>query len=116
MSDFYLSAFLAQLRSDGYSIFCVKGKLPPPLRDASVGGEGTVYPVSDLERRGSGSGSAAPRKITDDDLTAALAASMVEAAPPAVESHATTDEADDGDEDEDFRLAMALSLSEEAGS
>ncbi len=37
ISEFYLSAFLAQLQSDGYSIFTVQGALPVPMRDTSLG-------------------------------------------------------------------------------
>ena len=38
ISDFYLSAFLAQLRDEGYSIFLLMGnKLPSPLQDISEG-------------------------------------------------------------------------------
>mmetsp|Transcript_26209 Transcript_26209/g.74262 ORF Transcript_26209/g.74262 Transcript_26209/m.74262 type:complete len:281 (+) Transcript_26209:102-944(+) len=37
ISLFYLSAFLAQLREEGYSIFVVKGMLPVPLQDMGLG-------------------------------------------------------------------------------
>lgn len=36
VSNFYLSAFIAQLQQDGYSVFVVKGEaLPPPVRSLS---------------------------------------------------------------------------------
>mmetsp|Transcript_1841 Transcript_1841/g.2938 ORF Transcript_1841/g.2938 Transcript_1841/m.2938 type:complete len:300 (+) Transcript_1841:154-1053(+) len=37
ISLFYLSAFLGQLREEGYSIFVVDGVLPPPMTDISLG-------------------------------------------------------------------------------
>lgn len=37
VSLFYLSAYLGQLREEGYSIFVVEGTLPPPLTDMNMG-------------------------------------------------------------------------------
>ncbi len=43
ISDFYLSAFLAQLQSDGYSIFTVQGSLPEPMKDTSLSDDMTSW-------------------------------------------------------------------------
>jgi hypothetical protein len=43
ISEFYLSAYLAQLKLDGYSIFIIEdGNLPPPLRDMWVDETGAM--------------------------------------------------------------------------
>jgi hypothetical protein len=40
--------FLAQLRNDGYSIFVVRGALPEPMRDSSMGKREDWHPLENL--------------------------------------------------------------------
>jgi len=48
ITDFHLGAFLAQLHAEGYSIFSVRGDLPPPVRDPALGKPGCLYTVAEL--------------------------------------------------------------------
>ena len=99
VSDFFLSAFLAQLTAEGYSIFVARGTLPTPMQDTSLGRPDAWHRMSDgAEPRtaqaaagdpwsdaGAGfrlggeaaAGEAAPAMGgEDDDLQRAIAASM----------------------------------------
>lgn len=50
VSDFYLAAFLGQLRTEGYSVFIVVGDLPPSNKQngTEMGGAGLWYKASTL--------------------------------------------------------------------
>lgn len=89
VGDFYLGAFLSQLRSDGYQVFVVAGVLPPPATYLYTE-PNSWHRLTDLEAGGSsarGRDAAAARKAAaaraaaeareDPDFAAALSASMV---------------------------------------
>ena len=63
ISDTYLGLFIAQLQSEGYSVFVVLGALPPPMRDRSMGGVKCWHSMADVMT--------APPKKKDKSTTAA---------------------------------------------
>ena len=89
VGDFYLGAFLSQLRQDGYQVFVVTGALPPPATHLYAE-PNSWHRLADLEAGGSsarGRDAAAARKSAaaraaaeareDPEFAAALSASMV---------------------------------------
>ena len=120
ISPFYLSVFLAQMRAEGYCIFLVRGALPSPLRDCTMGNPTSWHTVEKLlaagpasavpssPAAGSRDGSATP----DAALAVALAASLADGGGPA---GATNAGAGSGVADDDVALAIALSMSRSDG-
>jgi hypothetical protein len=117
ISEFMLSAFLAQMQAQGYSIFVVSpsSALPPP--PSVVGDDPSCYHrLSSL-----GSSSARPKPSTsagDDDLEAAIAASLGHASAGAdaeleAAIAASLGPASAGVEHDDAELEAALALSRE---
>ncbi|XP_043190501.1 ataxin-3-like [Amphibalanus amphitrite] len=126
LSDTYLSEFLAQLRQEGYSIFLVLGALPRCAADQRLQTETvtqTVKPRLISEQRTIDSLAGDDPQLraaiaasldgdtggqpTDEEqqLQAALAASLAESAAPAAEEQ---------EQDEQLRAAIQLSLQPEA--
>ncbi len=89
ITDFYLAAYLAQMQSDGYSIFVVRpaDKLPPPPKDRSMGASSSFHTLASLraaEERAvrearAAQASTAAQADTDPQLAAALEASRAAA-------------------------------------
>lgn len=85
VTDFYLAAYLGQMRAEGYSIFVVKphDKLPPPPGNRSIGPAGTVHGVTELQAAATAESrhhdaaraSAEDAAAADPELAAALEAS-----------------------------------------
>lgn len=54
IGDFFLSAFLSQMKAEGYSIFAVTGRLPPTMAPLGAGygggGAGAWHKVADIAR------------------------------------------------------------------
>ncbi|KAL6078966.1 ubiquitinyl hydrolase 1 [Balamuthia mandrillaris] len=104
LSDFYLSAFLDTLMAKGYSIFCVKGELPKP--QTNILGDSSNWITVKRKKTASDTN-------YDEELEAAIAASLSEAASSSSSSTTATQviEIEDEDEDDELKAALALSLS-----
>lgn len=140
ISDTYLSLFIAQLQSAGYSVFVVTGPLPMPMRDGSLGDRASWHSMTEL--LSAPKPSPAPRlpDFSRIDLLGGIAtvartvgsavtcavASLAPSAPPAYidlsgdtghyggpTGHGGFLEQEDEEEEEDeaLQLAMAMSLS-----
>jgi ataxin-3 len=97
IGDFYLSAFLAEMRAEGYCIFIVTGSLPRPLADRSLGEPSCWHTVGAIIRSASSGASSSKAKADarraaakraqeaasmDPDYAAALRASMASGMTP----------------------------------
>lgn len=123
ITDFYLSAFLGGLHSQGYTIFKVREGLPPPAR--SLYGDGQWHRIADLLQPVANAPRAAPTNHNDAQLMMAIQQSLVtapdisDALVDAGGAAKTEDEliqqaialsqADQGDDD--LQLALAMSMS-----
>lgn len=87
IGDFYLSAYLAELKAEGYFIFAVEGTpLPRPMSDRSVGSPDCWHTVSEIQAGvGKGAAGGVKRQAAerakqaareDPEYAAALKASM----------------------------------------
>ena len=84
ISDFYLSAYLASLKAEGYSIFVVEGILPEPMKETSMGLPKSWHLTSELDKPNTNksvhmnrSRASNPRIESEDfELEAAIAASL----------------------------------------
>lgn len=120
ISNFFLSAFLAQLRSDGYSIFLIIGNLPPPTppqfhererwhKPESLKSGNNPRSVSAAAERRDAALRARREADSDPDFELALRASLSEGSnglslPPPVASSA---------DDDDLQRAIAASLADQ---
>jgi ataxin-3 len=109
ISDFYLSAYLAQLQAEGYSIFVVRGEWPPLCLSTvdRLDGLGEWIPMRTIQERhlnppppstsARSNRPASPPSYfnEDDDLAAAINASL-----------------ENVEDDEELRRAIAQSLSQ----
>jgi len=105
ISDFYLSAFLSQLASEGYSIFVVQGKYPRSMAGSEGSGRGQWMNVADVITRSKTVTKKEPKKpakpmTEEEQLHAAMQASMDEA----------KQKSDDAYEREQLERAMNMSL------
>eukprot|EP01138_Halocafeteria_seosinensis_P015514 gb/GECG01015832.1/.p1 GENE.gb/GECG01015832.1/~~gb/GECG01015832.1/.p1 ORF type:complete len:415 (+),score=68.92 gb/GECG01015832.1/:1-1245(+) len=124
ISEFYLSAFLGQMKQEGYSIFVVQGALPPPMSTSDFDGTGTWYTLQYLlnapepqpER------STRPEDVEDPELRAAIQASLQDSEQERSALQAVTggDEQQFGgnmdEEDSELQAALAMSLAAEGNS
>lgn len=127
LGDFYIAAFLAQMKAEGYSIFVVLpgplGHLPNPI-DASQGAPSCWLRAADVLARGDAGAdvrrSAAERARqsaeADPEFEAALAASLAESgdATGGAAAHKRV-RRDGGAEDSELREALRLSLLASSG-
>eukprot|EP01096_Ripella_sp_DP13-Kostka_P014205 TRINITY_DN633_c0_g1_i1.p1 TRINITY_DN633_c0_g1~~TRINITY_DN633_c0_g1_i1.p1 ORF type:complete len:195 (+),score=91.33 TRINITY_DN633_c0_g1_i1:78-662(+) len=138
ISDFYLAAWLGQLRQEGYSVFVVQGDLPlvnialaegqskdrilmwvdSPVASRK-GSSSASAGSSQLADRGKGQrlgGDASPSMNPDnedDDLEAAIALSLAKPAEPVVvdvDAGGGAIVGGDDEDDEDMKAAIALSI------
>ena len=125
ISDFFLSAFLSQMKADGYSIFVVTptSALPPASKNAWEYPPGTLFTVAQaLAARSSTEATrrnAAKRAreaaSEDPDLAAALAASLGQPVPQRGAAAGGSNGGGFGggdDDDADLRAALAASLAD----
>lgn len=126
ISDFYLAAYLAQMRQEGYSIFVAgpPAKLPPPPPSRSYALAGRVHAVSRLfssaaerQRREEDARTATADEAAEDpQLAAALAASKHHADAEVGGWKGGAGAGFGAGMDEETQLAMALSLSATGGA
>ena len=79
VSDFYLSAYIAQLQENGYSVFQVMNALPPLLKDASMGLTSSwhSFDAVAMHKKPPPSSQGSTASLDDSDmLQAAIAASL----------------------------------------
>jgi hypothetical protein len=69
ITPFHLTVFLAQLRNDGYSIFVVRGTLPEPMRDSSMGKREDWHPLGTLLAAAAVPSSNTRRRPLDDAVS-----------------------------------------------
>ncbi|GBG34807.1 Ataxin-3 [Hondaea fermentalgiana] len=121
ISLFYLSAYLGQLREEGYSIFVVEGTLPPLFTDMNAMGKRSdwfVPGVDDVGVDDSAPQRLNPDDVDDPDLRAALRASMASSSSYGNHSTAATagerysvgafDSLEESDSDLQAALAMSM--------
>jgi ataxin-3 len=120
ISNFFLSAFLAQLRSDGYSVFVISGNFPPPTppqfhererwhKPESLKSGNNPRSVSAAAERRDAALRARREADSDPDFELALRASLSEgsnglSSPPRVAASA---------DDDDLQRAIAASLADQ---
>ena len=114
ISNFYLGAYLAQMRADGYVVFLVVGTLPTPRPDTSTP-YGKYHTVASIAAAAIASGGPGNRRAAaararqqadeDPDFARALRASLA-----AVDSRSITIHDDDDADDANLRAAVAASL------
>jgi len=121
LSDFYLQAFLDTLRAQGWSIFVVRGPLPPSNRRSNLESSlGRWIPIDSIGKQAPGN--------TDSDLEAALQASLKDLQPQQDTSYrpapfrrsplsnSVTFSTHDEEEDDDEAFQKALEESELAAA
>jgi len=117
VSDFFLDAWLAQLRLEGYSIFALHGKLPRcPMTDPTVppleGPRGTWLDPADIVAKGI----AKQQKLSAEDAEELRLAISMSLAPSEQTSEAKLPRQEsDPSSDPELRQAIMLSLQETAG-
>lgn len=124
VSDFYLSAFLTQMKEDGYSIFVVTGALPPTSKDRYTTPATCWHTVGEVRTRQATAGPAArsvarqqaqkrAREMASDDpeYAAALAASLRESS----ETGSSRGYSAGMSEDDMLRMALEASMASESG-
>jgi len=86
VTDFYLSLYLATLASSGWSIFVVKGSLPPVTHSTITSEGGAWIPIEQCVQK-----KAAPKQeIGEDDLAAAIRLSLASAPSDALPPSSTS--------------------------
>lgn len=104
ISPFYLSAFLAQLCADGYSVFIAQGELPSPYREPIIGlsSKQKFFNMSALLARGGGKTSDGGSK------NKSMISDILNLAKPKAAAVVQSNDSDD----DDMKMAMAMSLSD----
>jgi len=111
ISLFYLSAYLGQLREEGYSIFVVEGNLPPLLQSIEDMGARSDWFIPGVDDQGEDDVEIInPDEVDDPELRMAIRASL--ASSKSGQATAGSDTVAHF-EDEDLAQAIAMSLSEQ---
>lgn len=119
LSEIYLGVFLKQLQLEGWTIYVVQGTFPSPPLNHSAQYWRFMQPGTAADKRAHPQ---TEQEVFDSELEAAIAASLQDVPPttenepsaPAIPdpTQAPSDNFDD-DMDEDYKLALQLSMQQE---
>ena len=111
VSDFYLNAYMAQLRGEGYRIFIVSGHLPEIDLATSFRDPSRIHYIDKVvedSKKGFPSPKTSTKEI-DPEVARAIAASLKD-----LNDSSNVVVEEKGEEDEDMEIARAIALSTEA--